>query len=1371
MCCKPVKTVLDESQMRELENVLSPGGMIRVRLLNQLEFPKKQPNSNVEISISFKSEDSSNLMLNFIEFCNRPTSYNDTEEYVLVGESKPHKVISVMHDDNSEHPRPNKKAPLIKCFSASASGSYIATLSFTNGCAYVDLWDLGASVPMSSYTQPQYLSTPHATISIELSQPYDDTCSYFIGITGSGSMISLCPHKPSDHSIPFSVFGYAPTLTASQGLVHPLPLEMVDFPDSLRNHYGYGAFHCIDTCNPTEQNDRFVACNGTSADIFRVDSEPWILQNTIRLRLEQTLSETLSYLSSKRNRCFIWSGVKNTKTFLDIKSGTRRVEQPIYDNSHGIFHAAASSDGSLYSIYGPQGTLVSSVSTKAIVGSYLCKGKTIILDSILEKKYLVIHEILLPPGDIDRHLTIKILGIQKDMPKIFEMLIYQDYKMLCLPRSEDLLMGYHQGSILSIVRYNNIIPTREPEERLNHSCELQSIPLYDIPSDFTLEYRMDAGPTLELKNSFFREGENLKMFKVKAIFNNNPRKHSTIIFGPTTDARNCSILQNPPQLLIFTSDGIQVWNIPLTEANNFELTISLVFSFQASEFLRPFRSWTVTGVKACMECRKMEADYISQPTATGEDEPITNTNHFFSGTGLFIPRSSESIVEKLLKNGHHIYHAMLGVIQAYTSGNENVKKAVIRHMKALVQPNSMISSACLDLLCMMCPTEGYDQLRRLMVELLNHDSVTWAPAQEVIEISNPLATLLRRAETTPTATDIIKIILDYCSYYACKEKDLRFFSPVFPCLKDLIVQFPDMALHTIGRMSYVESRDQSHYLHNHTIAYPPSFRRLLLRLKPPPIYKMDKNSNPVLQFHRNQNPKDPRIRGFSNKLYRASYDALWSYIKIPTESGVSPLSWLRIIFEVIKLKLLSRNQIYVECNDFDIEHFSNPAIDALVAYKWNTIGFYYWIVRFTSQCIYYLLVYTATFMQLYYNRAEVLEKIFVTTIAFAALFLYLECGQFIQNVRSYKRYNLLDLIAFGFPLAASIYQTSLIRRNDAEGVTWPLSFSTLIVSLHLLFELRINKSVGKYVTIIQKAVVEIKVFFMIFAGVVLIFALSFAHVIHSCPINECERTSDFPKHYFGAFVSTFFFMGGRYDPVGKDFEGDNWPFHIMMVLFLFTAVILLLNVLIALINVAFTKGDDGWRLAWIENRLRYIERAENMSYNIPGFRTSFDYFPTEILYTASKQQADDYLDKLNAKFKDGAGLTRPTELKFNDIYSSIFESEEITENANENSTVGSSDSTIPAAASSDYPAQHRIDGQKEPSIDHSNIRAKNSRMPGDRDTLLSAEMSVQQGNFEDQLLSLAQGNQKDIGELKQQISVLQLSLQKLLDNFERMNNE
>ncbi|KAF9962581.1 hypothetical protein BGZ72_000001, partial [Mortierella alpina] len=60
-----------------------------------------------------------------------------------------------------------------------------------------------------------------------------------------------------------------------------------------------------------------------------------------------------------------------------------------------------------------------------------------------------------------------------------------------------------------------------------------------------------------------------------------------------------------------------------------------------------------------------------------------------------------------------------------------------------------------------------------------------------------------------------------------------------------------------------------------------------------------------------------------------------------------------------------------------------------------------------------------------------------------------------------------------------------------------------------------------------------------------------------------------------------------------------------------------------LINEAFKKGNDAWRLDWIEARLQYIEVAENLSYHIPGFRQTYSWFPKEIYFCSTAQEVKD----------------------------------------------------------------------------------------------------------------------------------------------------
>lgn len=66
--------------------------------------------------------------------------------------------------------------------------------------------------------------------------------------------------------------------------------------------------------------------------------------------------------------------------------------------------------------------------------------------------------------------------------------------------------------------------------------------------------------------------------------------------------------------------------------------------------------------------------------------------------------------------------------------------------------------------------------------------------------------------------------------------------------------------------------------------------------------------------------------------------------------------------------------------------------------------------------------------------------------------------------------------------------------------------------------------------IIQQTVIEIRGFFIIFAGGLLAFAIATQHLLRACPtevegIEGCGRDdTDFPRNFFYAMSATYFFM-------------------------------------------------------------------------------------------------------------------------------------------------------------------------------------------------------------------------------------------------------
>ncbi|KAF9585560.1 hypothetical protein BGW38_001790, partial [Lunasporangiospora selenospora] len=154
-----------------------------------------------------------------------------------------------------------------------------------------------------------------------------------------------------------------------------------------------------------------------------------------------------------------------------------------------------------------------------------------------------------------------------------------------------------------------------------------------------------------------------------------------------------------------------------------------------------------------------------------------------------------------------------------------------------------------------------------------------------------------------------------------------------------------------------------------------------------------------------------------------------------------------------------------------------------------------------------------------------------------------------------------------------IHQIANIVLAESSGVMVDYSFSVILVLLHLLqlAELRVSETMCKYIAIVLSILREIKVFFMVFSGVVIFFSIAILHVLYGVGSHTWEEPNvNLPKSFLGA--------GGRYDPLANDiFEnGDgntkasykNGPLLLMLMVYFTFSSILMLNVLIETIYAA-----------------------------------------------------------------------------------------------------------------------------------------------------------------------------------------------------------
>ncbi|KAF8921775.1 hypothetical protein BGZ58_003869, partial [Dissophora ornata] len=394
------------------------------------------------------------------------------------------------------------------------------------------------------------------------------------------------------------------------------------------------------------------------------------------------------------------------------------------------------------------------------------------------------------------------------------------------------------------------------------------------------------------------------------------------------------------------------------------------------------------------------------------------------------------------------------LIETYALGNDHCRDAIIRYLKVHVRRSRERRSVSpLYRICEAWTDERGSFIDEIIAKLLPYNHITWVPDTDVKNDDNPLSIILDTAETYACALGVAKIIMDYCVSHANDSRNLAFLSPFFGALRQCMEIFPEEAYDRLSGIAYIPVMHRSYILNFSTIARPPQLRMVFWERCSKPLRKM---TDPIFQLDvERATARGPDDNRFTRQIFVASFDALWCYkderkslksnpdslaavqvtetttwwrylsqqvtekttwwrnrflqvtekttwwrIRFPQVTEKT--AWWRILFQ-IWLKTHIKTHNYVETHDFSIEFYDNPAIAALVSYKWNTIGYWYWFTRYVFQCCFYLLVLTAALMQVYYPMPSRLVGVFIAIIFMALNFLWLEFVQARRSPRCYTK--------------------------------------------------------------------------------------------------------------------------------------------------------------------------------------------------------------------------------------------------------------------------------------------------------------------------------------------------------------------------------
>ncbi|KAF9438570.1 hypothetical protein BGZ76_006790 [Entomortierella beljakovae] len=766
--------------------------------------------------------------------------------------------------------------------------------------------------------------------------------------------------------------------------------------------------------------------------------------------------------------------------------------------------------------------------------------------------------------------------------------------------------------------------------------------------------------------------------------------------GTAEDYIHASFLGSWEQFIIICSIGFQVWNLPDPSSNkSCELALAWVYPRSENERVSYGRySEQMLEIRVCPHGEIIQPSWFNRSTG-GRDT-----------TQIHIPKSQWISQEETL----HCINSLSMLNSCYYEASTHAQEAIVRYIVRYI--NSEVPNELVDYTVMarIARTARWNDYSAMLGAIFDSDDGKWIPrcsrdlsgggidghnSKHMLNhgsslATNPLVVLFRNSKKDPRSLSLAEQIIDYCIQQARLQCDPAFLTPALECLHIIVVHHPDVAISIVRRTAFIPVKDRRFVINNSMIAHSPhlvmeTVSSMEFRRQNTPIYE---SPNSVFQL-RSQLPRlkcsefsshvevskqkavDPLNETFKRNVYVAPYSLLWHSRNAEWDNNGVPLNDEKIrnlsfewnypmmVVGAIVDKLNPRSRQTIRANFTDLQYFDNPAVEALLKYKWNSFAHAPWKLRFTGQLLYYALVLAVTFIQVYPDFPIIdLWRALVGIIVLGGLFVYLELQQFLADHAKYMRspYNIVDVLVFLLPIVGSV-QLLLNMQDEStydRGNSRILSFSVLIVYIHLLFELRVVKSVCSIVTIILSIVGKIKIFLAIFALSVFAFTHSLLHLLmaqnHNCinvdgdgvqtiaPENCNEIDTDFPKNYIGALSTTYFIVAGRYDPLDKNLDSNDWAFHIMLATYFFVNVVIMLNILIALMNVAFSAGDDDAPLVWLDNRLRTVESAENISFAAPGLRERFDWFPQCIYYTASNRKIRLFEDKYPSRsLRDDSG--------------------------------------------------------------------------------------------------------------------------------------
>ncbi|KAI7820812.1 hypothetical protein BC939DRAFT_217958 [Gamsiella multidivaricata] len=892
-------------------------------------------------------------------------------------------TVGDLDDDSIPIPKSPRR---IISYSLSGDGSHLSTLSKMDKCLQLDLWKLSldnnptalvhidVDTKQISSTQPKLSAQIQMPLLISGLKSLDPM---MVSLSWDASNVAVIAEDDMHLARTTSIYVYhkdsshpsEKKITSGQPNSF-LPMPDEHLPEGLKGLCGYGKFHIATTNNQDARDELFITCDIFSVKIYGVFGS-WQHLQTIALFKPDSIYSRKKLISGLNGRYFACSSSTNTILVYDLETGLVVSHMALGSSSRVRF----SNDGSMMVVshsgvittrWTKSATAIASVDEIGSNAAFAHNDEKVIVSTFADKSY--------GRGEIGAIMDATSLSVE-DILSI--PMPYKEGRQKHMDNHGLTLYTAH-GSKIDLIRVLDTVvqPYTRPRELCDETCYKELSPNMVIHSETPQgenEFTSASGLTFELRfhNARSQDWTDGPEPQSLSVLVSDKRGRSRM--GLTIPAAAIAephwlqfkgfFQETSQRMIVYNCLFVMVWSLPTTLDSDF--TLLSTWWAQPMPFEVSFeQQWYTTGTARCthdvafLQTLSLNEYYEEVPMDAFR---LHHHNAFSSNPMAFLD-------------------GILVLVEMFRADDEIFQQAVLlyvgQHINSYPDPHNLASSVLVKI-CQAVSQKNHDHYAKFLKAFFESSYCRWVPRPDLNKETNPISILMKRSKTVPRAIDLVQIMISYCTRQAKKEKerDIHFTSPIMEPLHELIAQqdlHTDLAHSTLRKLAYIPVNERSHIVDHHIIAHPPEFRLRFWEHSTKPLYEC---GDPVLQLDLNPSTTshDPQNDNFTRDLFVASFSMLWcapedkpdlrpSIAKIKSRARV-PQSWIRTLFHVILLKCTLKSAVAVECHDFSLQMLDNPAIAALVEYKWNTIGYIHWLMRFLWQCIYYLLVLVAVFMQ------------------------------------------------------------------------------------------------------------------------------------------------------------------------------------------------------------------------------------------------------------------------------------------------------------------------------------------------------------------------------------------------------------------------